>query len=86
MIHKDIEIEELVSKFPFSVKYLMEQHIRCIACGEPIWGTLEEAAKEKGYDDAAVSRFVAEMNELANSGHKQVSDQKQIQTGKFPQE
>ena len=45
MIHKDMEIEELVNNYPFSVKYLMEKGIRCIACGEPIWGTLEEAAK-----------------------------------------
>ncbi len=47
MIAKQIEIEELVNNYPFSVKYLMEHGIRCIACGEPIWGTLEEAAKEK---------------------------------------
>lgn len=65
MIHKDIEIEALVTKYPFSVKYLMEKGIRCIACGEPIWGTLEEAAKEKGFDDAAIQGFVEEMNKLA---------------------
>ncbi len=65
MIHKDIEIEALVTNFPFSVKYLMEKGIRCIACGESIWGTLEEAAKEKGFDDAAIQTFVKEMNELA---------------------
>lgn len=65
MIHKDMEIEELVTNYPFSVKYLMEQGIRCIACGEPIWGTLEEAAKEKGFDDNAIQGFVEEMNTLA---------------------
>lgn len=65
MIHKDIEIEALLTKYPFSVKYLMEKGIRCIACGEPIWGTLEEAAKEKGFDDAAIQGFVEEMNKLA---------------------
>lgn len=65
MIHKDIEIEALVTNYPFSVKYLMEKGIRCIACGEPIWGTLEEAAKEKGFDDAAIQGFVEEMNKLA---------------------
>ena len=65
MIHKDMEIEELVNNYPFSVKYLMEKGIRCIACGEPIWGTLDEAAKEKGFDDKAVQAFVEEMNMLA---------------------
>lgn len=65
MITKDIEIEELVRRYPFSVKYLMEQNIKCIACGEPIWGTLEEAAREKGYENDSIERFVRELNALA---------------------
>jgi len=65
LFRSDTEIEELVTNYPFSVKYLMEQGIRCIACGEPIWGTLEEAAKEKGFDDTAIQGFVEEMNKLA---------------------
>ena len=67
MITKDIEIEDLVNDYPFSVKYLSEQGIRCIACGEPIWGTLEEAAKEKGFDDEKVTFFVNVLNEMAQS-------------------
>ncbi|NIR53173.1 DUF1858 domain-containing protein, partial [candidate division KSB1 bacterium] len=43
MIRKDTTIEELVRAHPESVRYLMEKGIKCIACGEPIWGTLEEA-------------------------------------------
>jgi len=43
----------------------MEKGIRCIRCGEPIWGTLEEAAKEKDFDDEAIDTFVKEMNDLA---------------------
>jgi len=66
MITKDIQIEELVDNYPFSVRYLMEKRIRCIMCGEPIWGTLEEAAKEKGFDDASIQKFVNELNELAD--------------------
>ena len=62
---KDIEIEDLVSHYPFSVKYLSEKGIRCIACGEPIWGTLEEAALEKGFDQDQIAVFVKELLELA---------------------
>jgi iron-sulfur cluster repair protein YtfE (RIC family) len=81
MIHKDIEIEELVTNYPFSVKYLMEQGIRCIACGEPIWGTLEEAAKEKGFDDTAIQGFVEEMNTLAKENASQdKSPEKKVDT------
>ncbi len=68
MIKPDIEIEDLVRDYPFSVRYLMEHGIKCIACGEPVWGTLAEAAKEKGYGDDDILRFVHEMNEMAVKG------------------
>jgi methionine synthase II (cobalamin-independent) len=64
-ITKDIMIEDLVRDYPFSVKYLSEKGIKCIACGEPIWGTLEEAATEKGFDDQAINGFLTEMKQLS---------------------
>jgi len=64
MIQKDIQIEDLVSEIPSSVKYLMEQGIKCLACGEPIWGTLETAAREKGFSENDIQRFVDELNAL----------------------
>jgi len=66
-ITKDITIEELTEELPASVKYLMKEGIRCIVCGEPIWGTLEEAAKEKGFNDSDIERFVKELQELADN-------------------
>jgi len=69
-ITKDILIEELVDNYPFSVRYLMEKGIRCIMCGEPIWGTLEEAAKEKEFDDEAIIGFVNEMKILAEKDNE----------------
>lgn len=65
MISKETSIEELVEKVPAAVQYLSRAGIRCIRCGEPIWGTLEQAAKEKGFGDDEIERFVAELNELA---------------------
>ncbi len=65
MIHKQIYIEDLVNELPESVSYLMKQGIRCIACGEPIWGTLEQAAKEKGFRDEEIDTFVTELNKMA---------------------
>lgn len=64
-ITKTILIEELVDNYPFSVRYLMEQGIRCIMCGEPIWGTFEEAAKEKGFSDSEIEKFVSVMTSKA---------------------
>jgi methionine synthase II (cobalamin-independent) len=63
-ITKDIEIEDLVKVMPDSVVYLMEKGIRCLRCGEPIWGTLEDAAKEKGFNDKEIVKFVHEINNL----------------------
>ncbi|WKZ69856.1 MAG: DUF1858 domain-containing protein [Melioribacteraceae bacterium] len=63
-ITKDIEIEDLVRILPKAVSYLSDKGIRCLRCGEPIWGSLEEAAKEKGFDDEKIEIFVKELNEL----------------------
>ena len=63
-ITKTISIEELLELFPDSLKFLADKGIRCVICGEPIWGTLEEAAKEKGFTDQDVDRLTEELNRL----------------------
>ena len=67
MIDKDILIEDLIRDSPKSVGYLMEKGIKCIACGEPIWGTLAEAAKEKGFSDEKIDEIVAALNAIASN-------------------
>ncbi len=62
-IKKTIPIEDLITKHPSSVHILMKQGIKCIVCGEPIWGTLEDAAKQKGFSDDVVNRIVEELND-----------------------
>ena len=64
MIDEKISIEELVDILPAAVTYLSKKGIKCIACGEPIWGTLEEAALEKGFGEDAIIEFVRELNEI----------------------
>lgn len=63
-ITKDIYIEDLVELKVDSVSYLADHGIKCIACGEPIWGTLEEAAKNKGFSDKDIETFIRELNAL----------------------
>ncbi len=65
-ITKDIEIEDLVKILPEAVSYLRVEGIRCLRCGEPIWGSLEVAAKEKGFEDKDVDKFVKELSILAS--------------------
>jgi methionine synthase II (cobalamin-independent) len=73
-ITRDISIEDLVDNVPQAVKYLMQEGIKCIECGEPIWGTLEDAAKEKGYGDKDIDRFVKDLQAFADNPSKQVEE------------
>ena len=66
-ITKSTTVEDLLEQVRGTITYLSKHGIRCIRCGEPIWGTLEEAAKEKGFDDADIQRFVDDLNRLAES-------------------
>lgn len=64
-IDEKISIEELVELIPKSVSYLSQKGIKCIACGEPVWGTLEEAALEKGFSKYEIESFVQDLNSIA---------------------
>ena len=66
-IKKTISIEDLVEEYPLSVKFLADKNIKCIACGEPIWGTLEEACKEKDLSDEEIEEITEELNELTDN-------------------
>jgi hypothetical protein len=64
MIEKTISIEDLINRVPGSVRYMMTKGIKCLACGEPIWGTLESASKEKGFTEEQIDDFVKDLNQL----------------------
>lgn len=42
----DIEIEDLVRYYPQAAGFLTKKGVRCIRCGEPVWGTLGELLQE----------------------------------------
>ncbi len=64
-ISKTTLIEDLIEIIPDSITYLADKGIRCIRCGEPIWGTIEEAAEEKGFSAEEIDVIVAELNAMA---------------------
>jgi hypothetical protein len=83
-INKETSIEDLIEQVPGSVEYLMKKGIRCIVCGEPIWGSLEEAAEEKGFNEADINSFVTDLNQLmANPPEQQKSSEKRIDVKKL---
>ncbi|MDY0254026.1 MAG: hypothetical protein RBR30_06395 [Tenuifilaceae bacterium] len=64
MITKDILVEDLVEELPDSVLFLRERGLVCILCGEPVWGTLNELAKSKGFTDEQIDEIVDQLNQL----------------------
>lgn len=82
-IKNDILIEDLVNDYAFAVKYMMEKGIRCIMCGEPIWGTLEEAARKKDFSVSEINEFVEEMKKLAKNEHNNINKITKIETTKL---
>ena len=62
MISKEILIEDLVETYPSLIGPLKVAGIVCLACGEPLWGTLEAQAQEKGIEN--IDEIVERMNAL----------------------
>ena len=60
-ISLNMEIEDLVAKFPEAAGFLTRQGVRCIKCGEPVWGTLRELFKEDGVKEP--QKLVNELND-----------------------
>jgi methionine synthase II (cobalamin-independent) len=64
MIKKTDFIEDLLEEYDGINGHLMKKGVVCIQCGEPVWGTLEDAIKAKGLD---VNRIITELNEIYKS-------------------
>lgn len=64
-ITRDMKIEQLVELKPDAVGYLFHKKIRCIRCGEPVWDTIEEAARLKDYTEAEIDELIDDLNQLS---------------------
>jgi methionine synthase II (cobalamin-independent) len=57
-------LEEIINVIPDSIQYLQKKGIKCIACGEPVWGTLKEAASFKNISEEELSKIIIKLNEM----------------------
>jgi hypothetical protein len=57
-ISENITIADLVAAYPFSVSFMSERNLHCIICGEPVWGTLMELARDKNFNVQQVEDLV----------------------------
>jgi len=62
LIEKTTSIEDIVNDYPELVKPLMKLGIVCIACGEPVWSTLEEQIRETGINN--IEDIIEQLNKL----------------------
>ena len=62
MIDGTIYIEDLVNEHQEVIAPLADWGIVCIACGEPVWGTLEELINQKGFGNS--EEILARINNL----------------------
>ena len=61
MIDGGIYIEDLVKEHPEVISPLAELGVVCIACGEPVWGTLEELVNSK---ELNIKSIVEKINQI----------------------
>jgi len=61
-ITSDTYIEEIINIIPDSILYLQKKGIKCIACGEAVWGTLKDTADLKKITAQELSVIVSELN------------------------
>ena len=78
MIQKDILIEDLLNEIPEAVRYLMDRGINPLACGEPVWGTLQSVAKEAGFDDIQIDKMTADLETLRVARQKERASTERI--------
>ena len=62
MITRDANVEELVKAYQGLVGFLIEEGLPCVICGEPFWGSLEDLALQKGWDDDRIDQLVDRLN------------------------
>ncbi len=74
-IEKNMTIEDLVEDYPYAEEFLRVKGIKCIRCGEPIWGTIEDACKEKGFTDADIDQIIVELNQELEQNKNQNNEQ-----------
>jgi hypothetical protein len=62
LITRETTLEEIVESKPQSVNFLANKGIRCIVCGEVIWGSIADIADSKGFSIEEINHLIDELN------------------------
>ena len=67
MVTREMFVEDMLADYPESNQFFLDKGLRCLKCGEPYWGSVEEFLEESNVED--IDGMIAELNEmLKNKG------------------
>ncbi|HOI86376.1 MAG TPA: hypothetical protein PLV51_00795 [Lentimicrobium sp.] len=64
-ITRYLPVEELISSYPYAIRFLSDRGLQCIICGEPVWGTIEELALDKNYGEEEIDKLIEDLKREA---------------------
>ena len=64
IVRREMWVEDLVNAVPDSVGFLIDRGMKPLACGEPVWETLESLARSRSMNDDEIGTLVDELNAL----------------------
>jgi hypothetical protein len=68
-IEANTTIEDIVKDYPELIRPLREYGIQCVACGEPIWGTVQDNAIAKGIGN--LETILEELNRIITKNNRE---------------
>lgn len=60
-INSEMMVADLIAAYPFAVSFLSERNLHCIICGEPVWGTIQELARDKHLDPQQIEELIIDL-------------------------
>ena len=66
-VTKDTPVEDLMEAWPGLVKFLVDEGLPCLVCGEPFWGSIGELAAGKHWDDTRITALVEKIQTSINA-------------------
>ncbi|MBU0457000.1 MAG: DUF1858 domain-containing protein [Nanoarchaeota archaeon] len=63
-ITKEININEMVGKYPKTAEILFEEGVHCLGCAAAHFESLEEGLKAHGKSDEEIEKIVKKLNKV----------------------
>lgn len=67
-VTKDVNLGELIFKYPQVEEILLDYGLHCVGCFANSFDTLEMGAKIHGYSDEEITEMVQRVNEVISYG------------------